>query len=215
MPEPLPHMPSQPHNLAIAYAPKAQQDWLDLMLAFDARMAAVVIQAKEPIIAQMRFAWWRENLAKPEQHRPQGEPLLRLLATLDPPMASGAMQPLVDAWELLLNDPWQHDVISEHAKLRAQVVFKGYADACSSNLDVVEIGTSWALADLARRFPTMAQTTVAANTLTVQGFQKLPRQLRPLAILHYAASVEAERMVDGKRQRRRALRLMFGALTGH
>ena len=47
------------HRLALAYAPaEARPAWAGL-LALDARLAGVVRAAREPVLGQLRLAWWR------------------------------------------------------------------------------------------------------------------------------------------------------------
>ena len=50
------------HRLALAYAPAASRGaWLGF-LALDMRLAAIVRAAREPMIGQIKLAWWRERL---------------------------------------------------------------------------------------------------------------------------------------------------------
>ena len=62
-------------RLALAYAPANSRGlWLGLF-ALDARLGAVVQAAHEPLLAQIKLAWWRDELAKPLAARALGEPL--------------------------------------------------------------------------------------------------------------------------------------------
>ncbi|HEY6868328.1 MAG TPA: squalene/phytoene synthase family protein, partial [Novosphingobium sp.] len=90
-------------RLALAYAPaRLRADWL-AVLALDARLAKVVRQAREPMLAQIRLAWWRERLAADPAGWPRGEPVLAALAAWGE--AAPRLVPLVDGWEALLGDP--------------------------------------------------------------------------------------------------------------
>ncbi len=202
-------------ELALVYAAKEHRRWLALVLAFDCRMADVIRQAKEPLIAQMRFAWWRDTLAKPPELRPKGEPLLLDLAKLDGDQPQEILTSLVDAWELLLSLDGSHDVILRHCRMRSEAIFSGYANCTHIEIDVEEVGRQWALADLIRQSPEHSDMALSQLGKSKPRFARLPRQLRPLAILHFAANLEAYRMVDGgKGQKSSSLRLLIGALTG-
>ncbi len=59
------------HRLALAYAPgRTRLAWLAL-LALDSRLAGVLRSASEPMLAQIRLAWWRDMLARSEADRPR------------------------------------------------------------------------------------------------------------------------------------------------
>lgn len=89
-------------RLALAWCPAhAKADW-QVFLALNARLEAVVRQAREPVLAQIRMAWWRDQLGEDVARRPASEPLL---ASLDGWSDAGTvLTPLVDAWEALLGD---------------------------------------------------------------------------------------------------------------
>lgn len=84
-------------RLAVAYAPApARTIWLGL-LALDRRLADAARDGREPIMVQLRLAWWRDRFAEPATQWPTGEPLLALLRAWDTERA--ALQALVDGWE--------------------------------------------------------------------------------------------------------------------
>ena len=97
-------------RLALAYAPRtARPAWL-AVLALDQRLAGIVRSAREPLLAQIKLAWWRERLAEPVARWPQGEPLLSALAAWDGQAA--ALVALVAGWEAVLvgNGPIEADI---------------------------------------------------------------------------------------------------------
>lgn len=67
-------------RLVIAYAPGKVREWHETLLLLDARLAGIVRSASEPMLAQLRLAWWRERFAQSVTDWPQGEPLLARLA---------------------------------------------------------------------------------------------------------------------------------------
>ena len=60
-------------------------------------------QAREPLLGQVRLAWWRDRLGQDPADWPAGEPLLAALRGWQPQFA--ALAALVDGWELLLGAP--------------------------------------------------------------------------------------------------------------
>ncbi|MFM2237345.1 MAG: hypothetical protein RL209_1379, partial [Pseudomonadota bacterium] len=71
-----------PAQLAIAYAPRDLRSAFALLLQVDQRFAEILRNAREPMIAQIKMAWWREALSSTAEARPKGEPLLQALNQL-------------------------------------------------------------------------------------------------------------------------------------
>lgn len=88
-------------RLALAYAPARLRPLQLAAFALDARLAGIVGNAREVLLAQIKLAWLRERLAEPADQRPAGEPLLAALAGWQ-----GSVEPLltlVDGWEGMLD----------------------------------------------------------------------------------------------------------------
>jgi phytoene synthase len=66
-------------RLALAYAPAKSRAPLIALFALDARLADIVRHAHEPMLAQLRLAWWREQLTGGSGGPASGDPLLALL----------------------------------------------------------------------------------------------------------------------------------------
>ena len=188
-----------PANLAVAYTPIVFRPALTLLLQLDARFADIVRKAREPMIAQIKLAWWRDAFAAEPALRPKGEPLLQALSACGDVISPSALQDLVSAWELLLGEgEWAAQDLEKHAALRGGAIFGSYAAWIGEGCDVSSVSHQWALDALRLEFP---------SKLSVPNNQPLPalpkgRKLRPLSIL--AMSV---RKVTG-------LRLIGHALTG-
>lgn len=159
-------------RLALAYAPAGARDrWLTL-LALDARLAGVIRTAREPMLAQLKLAWWRERLAADPAVWPKGEPLLaRLAGWADP----AALAPLVDAWEALLTEPPVD--AAAFAAGRAAALAALARELGADPAMVGPFARDWALADLALEW----ELAAAAPVTPVAG--SLPRAMRPLAVL--------------------------------
>jgi 15-cis-phytoene synthase len=188
-----------PARLAVAYAPHPFRGAFSLLLRFDARFASVVGKASEPMIGQMKLAWWRDALLRPSGARPKGEPLLSELGEFESQITASMVEQLVSAWEILLaEDQWSPETLNKFAGLRGSAIFETYADMVGVQYDVSSLGAAWAAEDLRMQFGTRVPQ------LPPRAARPNPRArlLRPLTIL--AMSV---RGVSGPR-------LIWHALTG-
>ncbi len=98
----LPELPLA-QKLALPYSSKADRPVMHVFFALDARLGQIVLEAKEPMLAQLRLAWWREQLNLSAQDRPKGEPLLALISA-HWQGEEAALAALVDGWETALED---------------------------------------------------------------------------------------------------------------
>ena len=164
-----------PWRLAVAYAPAATRDQWLTFLALDTRLGQIVRSAREPMLAQMKLAWWRDRLAQRAEAWPKGEPLLAALACWQD--GHGALSGLVDGWEALLGDEPQPEAL-----------MAGRAAACVAmgGEGAGEMARAWALADAAG----LIGGGAVAGLIAAQDWrrQRLPRAMRPLVILHGMAA---------------------------
>ena len=188
-----------PANLAVAYTPVAFRPAFTLLLQLDVRFADIVQKAREPMIAQIKLAWWRDAFAAEPALRPKGEPLLQALGACGDVISPSALEDLVSAWELLLgDDEWTAQDVAKHAALRGGAIFGSYAAWIGDRCDVSALSQQWAIDALRLEFPSKF---VALRNQPLPALPK-GRKLRSLSIL--AMSV---RNVSG-------LRLIGHALTG-
>lgn len=171
-----------PWRLAVAYAPVATRDrWLTF-LALDVRLAGVVRGAREPILAQMRLAWWRDRLRDSAANWPKGEPLLAALACWGDD--HGALVALVDGWEALLGEaPLPVDAF--------EAWIGGRIGACAALGHGAEgMARGWALADLATHLSDPQEQAALASMTAAHAWRpaRLPRAMRPLVLLHGLAA---------------------------
>ena len=88
-------------RLAIASARAEHGAQFAALLALDARLGKLVGGASEPMLGQMRLAWWRDQLAADPMSRPRGDAVLDSLS--DVYWQSGqVLVGLVDGWEQFL-----------------------------------------------------------------------------------------------------------------
>ena len=155
-----------PLRLAVVYAPaRVRGAWAALLL-LDHRLSRAVAGASEPLLAQVKLAWWRDRMRTPASQWPQGEPLLAALARFDGERP--ALEALVDAWEGLIDGEAAVNETDRLAQARAGAVAAlARISDCPVNGGAIEV--------LARRWT----VPDAAQAETV----RLPRALRPLVIL--------------------------------
>jgi hypothetical protein len=111
---------SGPERLAIAYAPRQFRTDFRWLIHFDHRLRELVLRAREPMILQLRLAWWRDALGKPVDKRPKGEPLLAELASLNTTLPGLAAE-MVDAYEAMIDAPDSNELLPLFAAYRGLV----------------------------------------------------------------------------------------------
>lgn len=169
-------------RLALAYAPVRTRALLLPLLALDGRLAAILRKRREVVLVQVRLAWWRDLLAQPVAQWPKGDQLLDGLARWRDP---AALVPLVDGWESLLADDLTPGMIADFSNGRAQAFAAlaqelGAGDPAAADA----AGRVWALADLAANLSDAEERqSVVEHALSLPVPPRLPRSLRPLAVL--------------------------------
>jgi phytoene synthase len=168
-------------RLALAYAPGRTKRPTLALLALDARLAKTMQRKGEPVLAQMRFAWWRETLAKAPEQWPRGDEVLALLREW---RDSAALTPLVEGWEMLLAESLDAAAVAEFAGGRGRAFGQLATELGEDPRSASACGQIWALGDLAGNIADPAEREAvleAARRLPPCG--SLPRALRPLAVL--------------------------------
>jgi phytoene synthase len=88
---------SPPERLAVLYAPRRVQALWEGFLLLDRRLADAAREGRDPLMIQLRLAWWRDRFDQPAAQWPLGEPLLEQLRAWD--AERSALRGLVDGWE--------------------------------------------------------------------------------------------------------------------
>ncbi|WP_095011058.1 hypothetical protein [Tsuneonella mangrovi] len=211
--EPLP----PERNLALAYMDGQLRPAASAAFALDARLAALVAQASEPLLAQMRLAWWRDQLRLKPSERALGEPLLAAFGQHWTGQ-EGVLLAMVDAWEELLGDaPLPKSAIARFAEGRAQA-FAALARLAAMDrwaADCVRAAQRWTLADFALHTGNGEERDLARALATeFDRPKRLPRQLRGLAILESLATrslANGRPLMEGRSGAMLALRVgLFG-----
>ncbi len=210
----LPALP-QTMRLALAYAPSPARLPTLALLALDQRLAGLLRHSREPMMAQIRLAWWRETLDRDAGEWPEGEPLLAALRSWNG--KHRALVKLVDGWEALTGEaPLAPSALEEMVDGRA-AAFAGLAHALDRDGEAETaglLGRRWALADLSTKLNHPGESVVVRRLAQAETgrIARVSRALRPLAVLEGLAS---EAMTSGSQgSARTVLKAMRIGLLG-
>lgn len=207
-------------TLATGYGDATMRSWCQALFAFDAQMAGIVLQAREPMLAQIRLQWWHDVIAKPAAERPSANPALAALLPLE---AQGlglpeALGPVIRGWEAAL-EAEDAEAVAEFAAGRG-ALFAAFCalDSGADRAALAQAGRAWALWDMLRFHRRTPALDAALAGLDDQALKRiaLPRRLRPLAIITRAVQLD---IASGRMDRPWGspgvfVRLVWHGLTG-
>jgi 15-cis-phytoene synthase len=178
-------------RLALAYSPRSARALTVGLFALDARLAGIIRQAREPLLGQLKLSWWRDRLKGSAAEVARGDPLLELLGEWG--RQRSALAGLVDGWEHLLNEgPLEQAALIAFATARGTVCAElaERLDEPEAIPEAARAGRNWALVDLALGLSDPAELALVDVLIKEQNWRpvKLPRALRPLAVLHGLAA---------------------------
>ena len=183
-PDPLLELMPVHLRLALSYAPVRTRALTLGLFALDCRLAGIVRGTREPLLGQVKLAWWRDRLGEKAEAWPEGEPVLAALRLWG--AETGALSAMVDGWEGLLGEPLDGDALERFADGRASA-FGALARLLQADPDeAMRAARGWALVDLSGKLGDPSERSVAQELADQLDWQRcrLPRSLRPLAILH-------------------------------
>lgn len=176
--------------LLVSYARPEARDWHRLAWVIDERLAHVVRTVREPAIAAIRMAWWREALAAHDLSKGKSEPLVEAWrARPRNAAADQAVEQMINGWSVLSDGaPLTVEDMQAYAEGRGSGLF-AVLSANGDGTSVEEVrraGALWALWDLAGHVsdPKLAaQAMDLAHSYADQG-SSLPKQrsLKPLKV---------------------------------
>ncbi|MEO9462979.1 MAG: hypothetical protein ABJ242_09605 [Marinomonas sp.] len=174
-------------GIALSYTPAPVRGALRAFFMLDRRLGQIVTQTSEPMLGQMRLAWWRDMFGTAVEQRPTGDAVLDHLGT----HWAGeelALVDLVNAWEELLAEPPLPKQSARDFSARRAAGFAVIAHRAGHE-GIDGAGELWALADAAAHFPDGEERamliTLAAD---YEPTPRLPRSLRGVAILDALAA---------------------------
>ncbi|MEJ2408540.1 MAG: hypothetical protein P8Y58_15370 [Novosphingobium sp.] len=184
-------------RLALAYAPAPARLPTLALFALDVRLAGLLRNSREPMLAQLRLSWWRESLTQDHEKWPAGEPLLAALRSWNG--QHKALTSLVDGWEALTGAaPLPGEALRMMAQGRAEA-FAALAhalDRAHESRAAYSLGQQWGLADLAMRLGNAQEREMAASLAGSENGRARPRvsrSLRPLLVLQGLACRRMEK----------------------
>lgn len=173
-------------ELALAWSPAKVRAPLTMALRLDRRLARIVARTTEPMLGQMRLAWWREALAKPVSERPQGDAVLDGLGATWRGREA-ALAAMIDAWEVLVTaDALGAQEIEAFGSGRGaffNALGEDHGGAQSAR--IASAAFRWAIADAAAGVSDPAERARLVSIGLAQGdtHGRLPAHLRGLAVL--------------------------------
>lgn len=174
------------HRIAIAYTPEKVRGPLTTYLSFDQRLGRIVAGTTEPMLGQMRLAWWRDMLMKPVDDRPKGDVVLDAIGG-DWTGGEASLIKLVDAWEILVVAEKLDLKVAKEFGAGRSAPFLALADTESL---VPAVGAVWAIADAASQVSDEAERAVLveAGSETAKAKRLYPSTLRGIAVLDALAA---------------------------
>lgn len=173
-------------ELALAWSGPKVRGALSLALQLDRRLARIAGRTTEPVLGQMRLAWWREALGKPVAERPRGDVVLDGLGQYWAGREA-ALVAMVDGWEALVTAETLGKAEAEAFGAQRGAFFVALADELAPALSVrlAAAGLRWAVADAAAAVADEDERAalVGAGLALGVALGRVPRALRGLAVL--------------------------------
>lgn len=183
----LPEVLSDEVRLVLAHTGEDMRDALTIFFELDARLGRLVSASSEPMLGQVRLAWWRDTLRLEVSERPKGDPILDALGS-KMKGDEAAFVALVDGWEHMLNEPpLSKEAASAFAKGRANTLadlaaLNGFPEYIQQNVRAA--GYLWALADAASHISDARERQTLLDLAQEQPPpDRLQKPFRGLAIL--------------------------------
>ena len=204
-------------TLALAYVAAPARPAVEALWRLDAAFAAILATGTQPMISQLRLAWWREALERLDAAPPPAEPVLQALAAYVLPVVSGAeLAAMEEGWlQLLSDEALGEDALARYAALRGGLLFSYSARLLGdSKFPVGQSGELWALADLARH----SRRTDESKLTGTESKMKWPKRLRPLGMLAILARRDRERAgmkTERQGSSARMLRMIRHRISGY
>ncbi len=208
-------------RLALIHVPAPRRGALEALWRLDVALGSVLATGTEPMISQIRLAWWREALEKLDRERPPAEPVLEALAREVVPagVAGAELAAMEEGWAVLnATEPLGPEELRHYAEARGGRLFALSARLLGAEAPGVEAaGASWALIDLARRSGNAEEARAAvAAAGSARPDERWPPPLRPLGMLAALARRDAARglPLEAQGSPARMLRMLRHRLTG-
>lgn len=164
-----------------------------LLWTLDARLGRVVATTTEPMIGQLRLAWWQEALTDASGVKGRGDPLVDALRAAGEAPPAG-LTAWLDGWEALIADV----DLDAYAIGRGGGLFQSLAGEATVPDWLMQAGAAWALWDLSGHVgnPHLAAQAISlARHKLVSSEPEWPASWRPMRIAYALAQRD---IVHGK-----------------
>lgn len=181
--------------LALAGLGKGLRPAYRALFAFDAELRWIALSLREPMLTQVRLAWWRDSLTSLADV--SGHPVLEALAQ-DWPAEPELLTGLVDGWEqFAIAEEGFADACRALAAHRAAALLACAAVSDTQTASLAEqAALCWTLVTLADHAPGDEEREAMLQSARSIRLLRLPAALRPLAVLA-GLSVRAARRGGG------------------
>ena len=173
-------------GLALAWTPPKVRAALTTAFALDRRLAGIAARTTEPMLGQMRLAWWRGALGTPVPDRPRGDFVLDAIGKHWAGREAGLIA-LVDGWEVLVTATLLGPAEINAFGTQRGAFFARLDDRreAASNPRVAAAAFRWALADAAAAMSDADERArlITAGLAPNDAAGRLPQSLRGLAVL--------------------------------
>lgn len=181
-------------DLALAHTRSKTRNALRIMFELDARIARIIAGTNEPMLGQMRLAWWRDTLGQEPQARPAGDVVLDGIAR-HWTGREAALVKLVDGWEHLLAPPPLGESDARAFAAGRVAAFLALYDLDDHESALAVAAWRWALGDLAAKVSLEEERAMLVRLGLEKNATnpKLPREARGLAVLGALATRALDR----------------------
>lgn len=171
--------------LALRYCGQSARPVFAALFALDTKLGRMVASASQPMLCQIRLAWWREQIGMLSRTSPS-DPLLRLLQIHWLP-AAPALVAVVEGWELLLGRPVDAITLRRCMRLRSEgyTALAQLRGILNRRRHVEEAVRWWVAADTLQhlRLPGERSALIQVTRDWPLRIPRLPSALRPITIL--------------------------------
>jgi phytoene synthase len=184
-------------TLALSYVPGSRRAAVGALWRLDSALGAALAGGREPLIARIKLAWWREALEKLDREPAPAEPALQAAAAhlLPAGIAGAELARMEEGWAALTSpETLAPGELATYARARGGLLFRFAAEMLGGGVEGLETaGEAWALVDLARHCATAEDSDIA---LAAARDRRLPRRwparLRPLGMLALLAERDSD-----------------------
>ncbi len=188
--------------LSTLYFPAALRPAIFALHALDLELARVVATTTEPMIGEIRLAWWREALLKLDSGQVPAQPLLQAIAAdvLPHGISGRSLETMEDAFHSLLIGKLKGEALETYVITRGGALFMAIGHVLKVGHHWPrELGAGWAVGELAREPSPGRVDTEALHAFDFKPvITGVPPVLRPLAALAKLARRDRRRWLAGR-----------------